>query len=227
MTQNNCCICTEKVATVAIIPCHHLIYCVTCYEQSKKHNINCCPFCRGEINKFVEITDKYLLENAKDKIFTLLVNDIELINKISISLLTKIGEKCLKNFEKDKVKIIKDVTEKITNNINQYQIYECIEKTIRDNFKDIINEKISNAIEQNVHRYTNNYIKTHKEEINKAIKSQFSKSSRNRFLYNSMSRYNESDENCLGMEDSPPPLLRFNNGHGSNSFLNTYNNIFN
>lgn len=52
----NCVICEERVGTVVLEPCHHMVLCGTC-----SHKVNKCPMCRVDIRNKYEVYNNWIL----------------------------------------------------------------------------------------------------------------------------------------------------------------------
>jgi hypothetical protein len=202
--ENNCCICTEKPATFAIDPCHHLVYCENCHKESNNHNIKKCPFCRGKINKFIEITNKYLLENLKEEIITLLINDSNVINKIAVCLYSKLDKNIANSIKQDKDKILNNVSNLLLGEITKIEIDQSINRIIESNFNNHIESKMNETINRMTERYFNNYTKTHKEQINEMIFDNLVNS--DGVIIRNRNNYNRS---ILGLHRVRPSLNNF------------------
>lgn len=50
-----CLICLTEKRTIAVLPCRHVCYCVTCMGEVKKNNKLDCPVCRTRISQFLNI----------------------------------------------------------------------------------------------------------------------------------------------------------------------------
>lgn len=55
-STNLCVICEDKPVSIAIIPCGHALFCLTCIDKYKSQNPNStCPTCRKQIKDILRI----------------------------------------------------------------------------------------------------------------------------------------------------------------------------